>query len=765
MPTMNQAHKINDPKMIGLWKVGRTLGKGFSGRVRIARHSKTGQFAAIKIITKGSLPSRVSLNRLADEVEHSLLAVEREIVVMKLIDHPNIMKLYDVWETSSSLYLILEYVQGGELFEYLCSNGRLSKKEAVDYFQQLICAVDYCHRFNIAHRDLKLENVLIDQDSNIKVADFGMAAWQDDAQGKLLRTSCGSPHYASPEIISGKPYNGAAADIWSCGIILHALLTARLPFDDDDCPTLLQKISVGKFTMPQDIDPAAQDLIGRMLTRDVEKRITMREIMRHPFFTSQPLKNPSAMPTNPNIDSIARPIGSLSGIDPDIFANLRTLWHDTPDSDIIDSLLSPERNWQKGIYHLLVNYRDKYADLRYGEEEQIQQRLERKKSKQARKEAKLQEIPPRTGPPTPRRAKDRNVELIASDSSLPYMQVSSDMIPAISLSVSSPTKYDAVMDVELPTLTAPELDDPAIQGFFEQVARHLNVLQARTGSPNPSTLSGSAFSPQQIYPLALVDSIINSDSQQASASGNNTTRPLSVRQKGRTAHAILNGDKENARPMMEGDLIHEPSPLSLNRVIMGDLKNDSTSIGRKSPHYQKNRPLSPMFSDAGSSFSGLSSPDGSGSTSPRRTWLDSVFKFKPATYNLLSRYDVHTTRDECRRLLVEMDLVVSQHESEKLGVLKCRSQDIKATNNVMNGFKSVKFRVELQWPTPQLCHHGFMVSLVLVQEKGPLDAFKAIYQQLASAWTLDNPITGSLSAVTGPSSTRAIGGRLESQFL
>ncbi|KAF9054383.1 kinase-like domain-containing protein [Panaeolus papilionaceus] len=757
--------KVNDPKMIGLWKVGRTLGKGFSGRVRIARHSKTGQYAAIKIIAKGSLPSRVSLNRLADEVEHSLLAVEREIVVMKLIDHPNIMKLYDVWETSSSLYLILEYVQGGELFEHLCTHGRLSTKEAVDYFQQLICAVDYCHRFNIAHRDLKLENVLIDQDANIKVADFGMAAWQDDARGKLLHTSCGSPHYAAPEIISGKPYNGAPADIWSCGIILHALLTARLPFDDDDCPTLLQKISVGKFNMPQDIDPTAQDLIARMLTRDVEKRITMREIMRHPFFTSQPLKNPSAMPSDPNIDIIARPIGKLSAIDPDIFANLRTLWHDTPDSEIIKSLLSPERNWQQGIYRLLVNYRDKYADLRHGEDEQSQLRLERKKSKQARKEAKLRDIPPRTGPPTPRRAKDRNAELIASESSFPYMQVSSDMIPAISLSVSSPTKYDAAIDVELPILTAPELDDPAIQGFFEQVARHLNVLQARTGSPNPSQLSSSAFSPQQIYPLPLVDAIINSVEHQITS---NITRPLSVRQKGRTPHVVLNADlhdKENARPMLEADLIHEPSPLSQHRVIMGDLQVDSSSSDRRAPHYHKNRPLSPMFSDAGSSFSGLSSPDGSASTSPRRTWLDNVFKFKTATYNLLSRYDVHTTRDECRRLLVEMDMVVSQHESEKLGVLKCRSQDVKAGNNAMAGFKSVKFRVELQWPTPQLCHHGFMVSLVLIQEKGPLDAFKAIYQQLAIAWTLDNPISGSLSAVTGPSSTRAIGGRLESQFL
>ena len=139
----------------------------------------------------------MSLNRLADEVEHNLLAVEREIVVMKLIDHPNIMKLYDVWETSTSLYLILEYVQGGELFDYLCSKSRWPIAEALDYFQQIICAVDYCHRFNIAHRDLKLEHILIDHESNIKVADFGMATWQDNSRGKPLR---GSRNHLGPPL-------------------------------------------------------------------------------------------------------------------------------------------------------------------------------------------------------------------------------------------------------------------------------------------------------------------------------------------------------------------------------------------------------------------------------------------------------------------------------------------------------------------------------------------------------------------------------------
>ena len=196
----------------------------------------------------------MSLNSLAEDHERILQGIEREIVIMKLIEHPNIMRLYDVWETSTELYLILEYVEGGELFDYICENGRLSTSEALGYFQQIVSAVDYCHHFNIAHRDLKPENLLLDGNKNIKVADFGMAAWQKSNSNGLLRTACGSPHYAAPEVIAGTPYNGSASDIWSCGIILFALLAGRLPFDDDDLATLLEKVKIAKFEFPSHID-------------------------------------------------------------------------------------------------------------------------------------------------------------------------------------------------------------------------------------------------------------------------------------------------------------------------------------------------------------------------------------------------------------------------------------------------------------------------------------------------------------------------------
>ena len=137
------------------------------------------------------------MGEVGDEAERIIQALEREIVIMKLIDHPNILRLYDVWETSTELYLILEYAEGGELFDYLCDKGALPKAEALSIFQQIMTAMHYCHTLNIAHRDLKPENILLDKSKNlVKIADFGMAVWQGKTD--LLNTACGSPHYAAP---------------------------------------------------------------------------------------------------------------------------------------------------------------------------------------------------------------------------------------------------------------------------------------------------------------------------------------------------------------------------------------------------------------------------------------------------------------------------------------------------------------------------------------------------------------------------------------
>lgn len=349
-----------DPPFIGPWKLGKLIGQGASGRVRHATHTATGMQAAIKIVPKQILASsRMSIRDVSAKQDKMTLGIEREIVIMKLIEHPNVLGLMDVYETSKELFLILEYVAGGELFDYLVSKGRLRAPEARAYFRQIIFGLHYCHSFNICHRDLKPENLLLDGSKRIvKVADFGMAALQPSE--KMLETSCGSPHYASPEIVSGKSYKGTASDIWSCGIILFALLCGRLPFDDPNIQTLLGKVRLGKFDMPDYLDSQAKDLIWRMLTVDPEQRLKMRDIMRHPWFTDNGnLSNNN--PVSTDLDKLAEEEMDLNNLDMDILSNLKTLWPEYSQQDIVNQLTSKIPNWQKTFYSLLVQHRENYS--------------------------------------------------------------------------------------------------------------------------------------------------------------------------------------------------------------------------------------------------------------------------------------------------------------------------------------------------------------------------------------------------------------------
>lgn len=350
----------NDPKNIGHWRLDKLIGQGASGRVRLAIHDQTGQRAAVKIIPRTLInASRMSLRDADVKANKMILGIEREIVIMKLIEHPNLLGLWDVYETSKDLFLIMEYVAGGELFDHLVAQGKLTPRDARAYFRQIIFGMDYCHRFNICHRDLKPENLLLDESKKIvKVADFGMAALQPTE--KMLETSCGSPHYASPEIVSGKRYKGTASDIWSCGIILFALLCGRLPFDDPNIQQLLGKVRAGKFMMPEWLEPASKDLIWRMLEVDPEKRIKMADIMRHPWFTNNG-KESSHNPVSTSLDTLQMEQLTHDTIDLDILGNLKTLWFELSEDDIVRELLSPGPSWQKTFYTLLVAHRENHS--------------------------------------------------------------------------------------------------------------------------------------------------------------------------------------------------------------------------------------------------------------------------------------------------------------------------------------------------------------------------------------------------------------------
>nr|XP_033772406.1 5'-AMP-activated protein kinase catalytic subunit alpha-2 isoform X2 [Geotrypetes seraphini] len=178
--------------------------------------------------------------------------------------------------------MVMEYVSGGELFDYICKNGRVDEPEARRLFQQILSAVDYCHRHMVVHRDLKPENVLLDAHMNAKIADFGLSNMMSD--GEFLRTSCGSPNYAAPEVISGRLYAGPEVDIWSCGVILYALLCGTLPFDDEHVPTLFKKIRGGVFYIPEYLNRSVATLLMHMLQVDPLKRATIKDIREHEWF-------------------------------------------------------------------------------------------------------------------------------------------------------------------------------------------------------------------------------------------------------------------------------------------------------------------------------------------------------------------------------------------------------------------------------------------------------------------------------------------------
>ncbi|KAL3070575.1 hypothetical protein niasHT_032365 [Heterodera trifolii] len=325
---------------VGAYKLEKTLGKGQTGLVKTGTHCITGKKVAVKIVNKEKLNESV------------LQKVEREIAIMKLIEHPHILQLFDVYENKKYLYLLLEHVSGGELFDYLVKKGRLMAKEARKFFRQIISAIDFCHAHNICHRDLKPENLLLDERNNIKVADFGMASLQVD--GSMLETSCGSPHYACPEVIRGEKYDGRKADVWSCGVILYALLVGALPFDDDNLRNLLEKVKKGLFHIPHFVPADCQTLLRSMIEVDPAKRISLQEVLKHPWVTGSTkgeveLEMPVAQVVETHI------IPNEENIDPDVFRHMTNLGCFKDKEKLVTELLSPKHNTEKIVYFLLLD--------------------------------------------------------------------------------------------------------------------------------------------------------------------------------------------------------------------------------------------------------------------------------------------------------------------------------------------------------------------------------------------------------------------------
>uniref|UniRef100_A0A0P6K7L7 non-specific serine/threonine protein kinase n=1 Tax=Heterocephalus glaber TaxID=10181 RepID=A0A0P6K7L7_HETGA len=259
---------------VGFYDVERTLGKGNFAVVKLARHRVTKTQVAIKIIDKTRLdPS-------------NLEKIYREVQLMKLLNHPNIIRLYQVMETKDMLYIVTEFAKNGEMFDYLTAHGHLSENEARKKFWQILSAVEYCHNHHIVHRDLKTENLLLDGNMDVKLADFGFGNFYKP--GEPLSTWCGSPPYAAPEVFEGKEYEGPQLDIWSLGVVLYVLVCGSLPFDGPNLPTLRQRVLEGRFRIPFFMSQDCEMLIRRMLVVDPAKRITIAQIWQHRWMQADP---------------------------------------------------------------------------------------------------------------------------------------------------------------------------------------------------------------------------------------------------------------------------------------------------------------------------------------------------------------------------------------------------------------------------------------------------------------------------------------------
>ncbi|GMI96905.1 SOS3-interacting protein 4, CBL-INTERACTING PROTEIN KINASE 11, PROTEIN KINASE SOS2-LIKE 5 [Hibiscus trionum] len=271
---MPETEHVPKNALFGKYEIGRLLGCGAFAKVYHARNVRTGVSVAVKVINKKRLPSPNMASN-----------VKREISIMSRLNHPYIVKLHEVLATKTKIYVVMEFVKGGELFAKV-AKGRFSEDLSRKYFQQLISAVGYCHARGIFHRDLKPENLLLDENGNLKVSDFGLSAVTDQIRADgMLHTLCGTPAYVAPEILSKKGYDGAKVDVWSCGVILFVLHAGYLPFNDPNLMVMYKKIYKGEFKCPKWMSGDTKRFLSRLLDTNPDTRITIDEILMDPWFS------------------------------------------------------------------------------------------------------------------------------------------------------------------------------------------------------------------------------------------------------------------------------------------------------------------------------------------------------------------------------------------------------------------------------------------------------------------------------------------------
>ncbi|CUA69990.1 hypothetical protein RSOLAG22IIIB_08832 [Rhizoctonia solani] len=711
---------------IGPWILGDMLGKGSSGRVKLGKHRYSGKMAAIKIISKNPVfSSKQTLDELYARHQKQLQAIHREIVIMKLINHPCIMALYDLQETETEFYLALEYVEGGELFDYIISKGRLSESEVLFYFRQILYGLDYCHRFNISHRDLKPENILLDKHMNIKIADFGMAALE--VANGMLQTSCGSPHYASPEIVAVRQifrhpfFKGPTSRIF-INPPPPSLEELAMPIGQTE---RIERVYIENLVLLFHKSPSELEYALRAKNPSWEKAFLYllrryAERVRENYGEDGEYEEPAGV------------FADVTNVVPrrrrDIFAKPRPpVWaaggvkmerSDRPRPMSLggrrDEVWAPrDEVLRKGSYDEPVKSREGGSRL-VKEEPVLRHSRDESASRQSR-----DETAPRQSreDPTPRHSREESSRRSRPPSVIgPRPNVASPS--KIRTAPVSPSKISASRPV-------PEVPHSRLNPMAQEFE---SVFQDAVLGPEPfrSVLSpdidgGFAIDPRcwsnEDPPTRRTSQDRNpSEDQNRQVAKRSTLSPH--------AEPFILGSlgQPSAKPARKG----KPAPLSLNN-----------------PNWQ--------------AVSSVSQPGTPGIDSPKMGqqpkvtgWFTNLFTFKPVYHVLYSTASIELTARECTRVLTTFGIQVLKVEGQDL--LRCNVERFHDLDGALVN-KPVKFRIEVKSNSRMLDSPRFDVPgtplsastatspypcvLVMTQEKGAHSTLKAVYARLRAMWRLD----------------------------
>lgn len=675
---------------VGPYVLGKTLGVGSTGRVKLGTHVDTNHSVAVKIVSKEFLASKASLQK----------KIEREITLMKLIHHPNVMSLYDVYESDKELFLVLEFVEGGELFDYLVKRGRLPEREALIFFQQIINGLDFCHQHLVCHRDLKPENLLLDSSLNVKIADFGMATLQPE--GKYLETSCGSPHYASPEIIKGEKYDGASADIWSCGVILYALLTGNLPFDDENIRKLLGKVKTGLYFLPNSLSEGSRDLIKRMLVVDPAKRITMHEIKQHPWYTSNSNMRTNSEILPPVLNNVPK---RSEDLDMEVIANLQMLGYDN-ENELIKNILSPEKTMEQVFYLLLWERKKDYFENADPSDDAWDDPQGPRRRSSSASGAMFEKLGTRTSSSS---ASSNDTSSVPSSPIIANHTLSTSTDKYISSPLSASSSSSSVPAAGHASMS------PPLSPIAETTTGTVTNLASSTGKSTP---------PTAVNVLA--------------ASNGRNSPELGRKSPASPIHMRSRSSSDGSRSLLTAVVSPKTKKKGVPAIDIPAGSTDPANQPMGSPRFHRRKGNDvPDVVEAPPSPGGSNSSSNSYTSTPKKSWFASLFSFKGEAFVARSKVSILESAETLQTVLKNLDIVFNKNPKEYS--YKCRAD--------MSG-KNTRMRIDI------VAGIDFQFDVLFTQERGSTQVFRSVVEQICVKAKFDTPQlqSGSPSSSPTPSS-------------